>query len=82
MAAANTTKVTVNLPDETVEAIKSIAQESGTTVTEALRQVIENQRFLRDEAQNGNKVLIQNTIDNSVRQVIFNTPPKTKVASR
>jgi hypothetical protein len=80
MAAVNTTKVTVNLPDETVEAIKSIADQNGTTVTEALRQVIENQRFLRDEAQNGNKVLIQNVADNSVRQVIFNTPPKTKVA--
>jgi hypothetical protein len=80
MAAVNTTKVTVNLPDETVEAIKSIANQSGTTITEALRQVIENQRFLRDEAQNGNKVLIQNVADNSVRQVIFNTPPKVKVA--
>jgi hypothetical protein len=80
MAAVNTTKVTVNLPDETVEAIKSIANQNGTTITEALRQVIENQRFLRDEAQNGNKVLIQNVADNSVRQVIFNTPPKVKVA--
>jgi Ribbon-helix-helix protein, copG family len=80
MAAVNTTKVTVNLPDDTVEAIKSIADQSGTTITEALRQVIENQRFLRDEAQNGNKVLIQNVADNSVRQVIFNTPPKAKVA--
>jgi hypothetical protein len=79
--ADNTTKVTVNLPDDTVEAIKSIAKENGTTVTEALRQVIENQRFLRDEAQSGNKVLIQNTADNSVRQVLFNTPPRTKVAS-
>lgn len=82
MAAVNTTKVTVNLPDDTVEAIKTIAEQNGTTVTEALRQVIENQRFLRDEAQNGNKVLIQNVADNSVRQVIFNTPPKAKVASR
>ena len=80
MAAVNTTKVTVNLPDDTVEAIKTIADQNGTTVTEALRQVIENQRFLRDEAQNGNKVLIQNVGDNSVRQVIFNTPPKAKVA--
>jgi len=80
MAAVNTTKVTVNLPDDTVEAIKAIADQSGTTVTEALRQVIENQRFLRDEARNGNKVLIQNVADNSVRQVIFNTPPKSKVA--
>lgn len=71
------TKVTVNLPDQTVEAIKSIAQQRGTTVTEALRQVIEGQRFLQDEMENGNKLLIQNP-DQSVRQVVFNTPPKQK----
>jgi metal-responsive CopG/Arc/MetJ family transcriptional regulator len=82
MPGPNTTKVTVNLPDATVEAIKTIAEERGTTVTEALRQVIESQRFLQDEEQSGNKVLIQNTSDNSVRQVIFNAPPKSKVASR
>jgi hypothetical protein len=71
------TKVTVNLPDETVDAIKSIAEKRGTTVTEALRQVIEGQRFLQDEMENGNKLLIQNP-DQSVRQVVFNTPPKQK----
>ena len=41
------TKVTVNLPDQTVEAIQEIAKKRGTTVTEALKQVIESQRFLR-----------------------------------
>ena len=69
------TKVTVNLPDETVEAIKGIAEKRGTTVTEALRQVIEGQRFLQDEMENGNKLLIQGPAQ-SVRQVVFNTPPK------
>jgi predicted transcriptional regulator len=71
------TKVTVNLPDETVDAIKDIAEKRGTTVTEALRQVIEGQRFLQDEMENGNKLLIQNP-DQSVRQVVFNTPPRKK----
>ena len=69
-------KVTVNLPEQTVEALKNIASDRGTTVTEALRQVIESQRFLEDEMQNGNNLLIQNSTDKSVRQVVFNTPPK------
>jgi hypothetical protein len=72
-----TTKVTVNLPEETVEALKSIARDRGTTVTEALRQVIESQRFLQGEIQNGSNLLIQNPADKSVRQVVFNTPPKS-----
>jgi len=71
MAPPNTTKVTVNLPDDTVEALQAIA-------TEALRQVIETQRFLRDETKNGNRVLIQNASDKRVRQVLFNTPPNAK----
>ncbi|HXB20567.1 MAG TPA: ribbon-helix-helix protein, CopG family [Candidatus Solibacter sp.] len=71
------TKVTVNLPDETVGALKSIAEARGTTVTEALRQVIESQRFLDGEVQKGNDLLIQNPRDKSVRQVVFNTPPKS-----
>jgi Ribbon-helix-helix protein, copG family len=70
------TKVTVNLPDETVEALKSIAADRGTTVTEALRQVIESQRFLDSEVQKGSDLLIQNPTDKSVRQVIFNTPKR------
>ncbi len=72
-----TTKVTVNLPDETVSALKSIASARGTTVTEALRQVIESQRFLDGEVQKGNDLLIQNPKDNTVRQVVFNAPPKS-----
>ncbi len=70
-------KVTVNLPDETVNSLKSIAADRGTTVTEALRQVIESQRFLNTEVKNGNKVLIQDQADKSIRQVIFNTPRET-----
>jgi hypothetical protein len=70
-------KVTVNLPDSTVDAIKSIANERGTTVTEALRQVIDSQHFLQQQIQEGNNVLIQNPQDKSVRQVIFNIPPKS-----
>ncbi|HEX4606295.1 MAG TPA: ribbon-helix-helix domain-containing protein [Candidatus Angelobacter sp.] len=70
-------KLTVNLPDQTAAALKEIADARGTSVTEALRQVIESQRFLHDEIQSGNNVLIQNPADSSVRQVIFNIPPKS-----
>jgi hypothetical protein len=67
------TKVTVNLPDETVQAIKDIATKNGTTVTEALRQAIESRRFLEDQVDNGSKVLIKDP-DQSLREVVFNTP--------
>ena len=78
---SSTTKVTVNLPDSTVEAIKEIASSRGTTVTEALRQVIESQRFLQTEAEQGNRLLIQNPSDQSVREVVFNAPARSRARS-
>lgn len=71
-------KVTVNLPDSTVEAIREIANQRGTSVTEALRQVIDTQHFLQQESTQGNNLLIQNPKDQTVRQVIFNIPPRTE----
>ncbi len=68
------TKVTVNLPDETVEAIKEIASDRGTTITEALRQVIESQRFLHDETKAGKDLLLQDPGDRTIQRVVFNTP--------
>ncbi|MEO7143249.1 MAG: ribbon-helix-helix protein, CopG family [Bryobacteraceae bacterium] len=70
------TKVTVNLPDETVNEIKNLAAVRGTTVTEALRQVIETQSFLQNEIDKGNNLLIQDPSDKSLRQIIFNTSLK------
>lgn len=74
---AKPVKVTVNLPEDTVDAIKRIAEERGTTVTEAMRQVIESQRYLQQEIKQGSKVLIEKP-DQSLRQVIFNIPPQRK----
>jgi hypothetical protein len=66
------TKVTVNLPDETVQAIKDIASKNGTTMTEAVRQAIESRRFFENEVAEGNKLLIKSP-DKSLREIVFNT---------
>jgi hypothetical protein len=66
-----TTKVTVNLPDDAVESIKKIAAARGITVTEALRQLIATQDFLQTEVRKGNKVLLQDVADRSVRELVM-----------
>jgi metal-responsive CopG/Arc/MetJ family transcriptional regulator len=73
-------KVTVNLPDETVQAIKTIAEDRGTTVTEALRQVIETERFLHEETQAGKELLLKNPNDKTVQRIVFNAPPRAAKA--
>jgi hypothetical protein len=48
-------------------------------VTEALKQVIESQRFLDEEVDNGSKVLIKSP-DQSYREVLFNIPKRSRNA--
>ncbi len=71
------TKITVNLPDNTVEGLREIADNRGITVTEALRQTIESQQFLDNEIRGGGKVLVE-TPDRPTRQIIFNVPQRSK----
>ncbi len=53
------TKFTVNLPDDTVSALRHIAEQRGITMTEALRQAIASEQFLQEEIQQGSKILIE-----------------------
>ena len=65
------TKVTVNLPDGTVEAIKKLAEDRGITQTEAIRQAIDSQFFLDQEVRNGREILLQNPANKTVQRLIF-----------
>lgn len=64
------TRVTFNLPDEAVAALKQQAEEREITVTEALRQAIMTQQTLYEESKQGTKVLLERP-DSSLRQVII-----------
>jgi hypothetical protein len=78
----NPVKVTVNLPEDTVEALKQMATDQGTTITEALRQAIESQHYLREETRGGKNLLLQDPSDRSLQRVIFNAPPRARAKGR
>ena len=52
-------KVTVNLPEEDVAFLQRLAAEQHTTVTAALRQAINTERFLHEQEASGSKILIE-----------------------
>ncbi len=66
-----TVKVTVNLPDESVDALRKIAQERDITLTEALRQAIESERFLEREVRQGSGRLLLEKPGGALSQVIL-----------
>ncbi len=63
------TRVTVNLPDSAVEAIRQLAKERGITHTEAIRQAIESERFLREQQREGGKILLAK--GDETQQIVF-----------
>ena len=62
-------KVTVNLPEEAIEAIQAYADARGITFTEALRRFISREKYLNDEVAAGGKVLIEKP-DRSLRELV------------
>lgn len=67
---ADTVKVTVNLPRKVVEALEEIANAKGITKTEALRRAISTEKFLVDEVEAGNKILLEGK-DRKLREVML-----------
>ncbi len=63
-------KVTVNLTEDDVSALKELAGKKGTTVTSVLRQAIALQKFVDDAEERGGKVLVEDH-DKSLRQIVF-----------
>lgn len=70
-------KVTVNLPDATVEAIKEMAQRRGITQTEAIRQAIDTQHYMDLEVQKGREILLQNPSNKTVQRLVFSPSART-----
>jgi hypothetical protein len=63
-------KITVNLPEDVVAALKEYAEERGITFTEALRRSIVHEKYFAGEIEAGGTVLIEKP-DKSIREVVL-----------
>lgn len=52
-------KVTVNLPEDQVEFLQKIAEAEHLSFTDVLRRSINSERFFVEQAESGNKVLVE-----------------------
>lgn len=52
-----TTRLSVNINDETAAALKDLAERRQTTVTEIVRRSVSVYKFIEDEVVDGNKTL-------------------------
>jgi hypothetical protein len=54
-----TIKRTFKLPKDSIAAMKELAAERSTSVTDVLRRAIWMEKFLNDEMKNGGKVFVE-----------------------
>ena len=52
-----TTRLNININDETEAALKELAKRRETTVTEIVRRAVSVYKFIEDEVVDGNKTL-------------------------
>lgn len=67
--AMQTTKVTVNIPNDVLEELRSIATANNTTLTDAISQSIRINKFLTDQEKHDAKILIE-TSDGKFQRIV------------
>lgn len=63
-------KMSVNLSEDVLNLLKSMAEERGTTVTEVLRHAIGVEKYVDDVKKENGKILVE-TSKGQVREVVF-----------
>ncbi|SDM32243.1 hypothetical protein [Actinomyces ruminicola] len=65
-----TTRLSVNITDETAQALRTLAKEKGTTVTDIVRQATGLLKFIDDELKDPEQVLqIKNIRTNEISRI-------------
>ncbi len=60
----------MSLPQKSLDTIRELADEGGTSMAEIVRRGIEIQKLLRDTADQGGRILIKDK-DSSMSELIF-----------
>lgn len=63
-------KISANLSEEVVNALKEIADRQGISMTEALRRSISTEKFMLDTVEQNGKILIEDK-DKNIKQVLI-----------
>lgn len=65
------TKISVNLSDEVLNALRELAARNNVTMTEALRRAISTLKILQDAQDEGKSVLLRDPRTKETERIIF-----------
>jgi len=63
-------KVSIDLPSDTLDAIRKIAEHRNLTMTDAIRRAIATESYIEDEIENGGTILVKKP-DGTYKEVVF-----------
>ena len=63
-------KVSINLPSDTLDVIRKIAEHRSLTMTDAIRRAIVTESYIEDEIKNGGTILVKKP-DGTYKEVVF-----------
>jgi hypothetical protein len=70
MADQKIIKTSLNLPEQSIETLKDLANRTGSSMAEVVRRAVATEKFLRDTTGEGSKILIKDK-DNSIRELVL-----------
>lgn len=71
MADQKIVKTSMNLPEESIETLRELAQKTGSSMAEVVRRAVATEKFLRDTAAEGSKILIKDKDSDMLRELLI-----------
>lgn len=65
------TKISLNLPSEVLNYLRSVSQREQVTLTETLRRAISMMKFIEDAQDEGKSILVRDPTTKETERVIF-----------
>ena len=63
--------VSINLPSDTLDAIRKIAEHRNLTMTDAIRRAITTESYIEDEIENGGTILVKKKQTAHIKRLSF-----------
>jgi len=71
MAESKIVRTSMNLPQQSIDTLRELAAETGSSMAEVVRRAVAMEKFLRTTFAEGSKILIKDKNSDSLRELLI-----------
>lgn len=71
MAESRVVRTSMNLPQQSIDTLRELAAETGSSMAEVVRRAVATEKFLRTTFAEGSKILIKDKNSDSLRELLI-----------